>query len=53
MNMEHSPKGTGPPPRRGPNVDLDPNGIVTAKSPDVQRFVLGEAGEQELATLKL
>jgi chlorite dismutase len=35
--MEHSPGGTGPPPRRGPSVDLDPNGIVTGKSPDRQR----------------
>ena len=35
--MEHSPEGTGPPPRRGPSVDLDPSGIVTGKSPDRQR----------------
>ena len=35
--MEHSPGGTGPPPRRGPTVDLDPTGIVTGKSPDRQR----------------
>ena len=35
--MEHSPEGTGPSPRRGPNVDLDPNGIVTGKAPDRQR----------------
>jgi chlorite dismutase len=35
--MEHSPGDTGPPPRRGPFVDLDPNGIVTGKSPDRQR----------------
>ena len=34
--MEHSPEG-GPPPRRGPSVDLDPTGIVTGKSPDRQR----------------
>src|SRR5688500_20172448 len=32
-----SPEGTGPPPRRGPSVDLDPTGIVTGKSPDRQR----------------
>ena len=35
--MEHSPGGTGPAPRRGPSVDLDPNGIVTGKDPDRQR----------------
>jgi chlorite dismutase len=35
--MGHSPEDTGPPPRRGPFVDLDPHGIVTAKSPDRQR----------------
>jgi chlorite dismutase len=35
--MEHSPEGTGPPPRRGPSVDLDPTGIVTGKIPDRQR----------------
>jgi chlorite dismutase len=34
--MEPSPERTGPP-RRGPSVDLDPNGIVTAKEPDRQR----------------
>jgi chlorite dismutase len=28
---------TGPPPRRGPSVDLDPSGIVSAKGPDRQR----------------
>src|SRR5215510_14034827 len=28
---------TGPPPRRGPSVDLDPTGIVTGKAPDRQR----------------
>src|SRR4029453_4162781 len=33
--MEHSPEG--PPPRRGPSVDLDPTGIATGKSPDRQR----------------
>src|SRR6476646_3789152 len=33
--MEHSPEG--PPPRRGPSVDLDPTGIATSKSPDRQR----------------
>jgi chlorite dismutase len=35
--MEHSPKGSAPPPRRGPIVDLDPTGIVTGKDPDRQR----------------
>ena len=35
--MEHSPGDTGPPPRRGPSVDLDPTGIVTGKGPDRQR----------------
>ena len=35
--MEHPPETTGPPPRRGPSVDLDPTGIVTGKSPDRQR----------------
>jgi chlorite dismutase len=35
--MEQPPAGTGPPPRRGPSVDLDPTGIVTGKSPDRQR----------------
>jgi chlorite dismutase len=34
--MEHDPRGTDPP-RRGPSVDLDPTGIVTAKPPDRQR----------------
>jgi chlorite dismutase len=28
---------SGPPPRRGPSVDLDPTGIVSGKSPDRQR----------------
>ena len=37
MSMGHSPEDTGPPPRRGPSVDLDPHGIVTGKSPDRQR----------------
>ena len=37
MSMEHSPGDTGPRPRRGPSVDLDPNGIVTGKGPDRQR----------------
>jgi chlorite dismutase len=36
MSMEHSREGTGPPPRRGPSVDLDPHGIVTGKGPDRQ-----------------
>ena len=31
------PKGTEPPARRGPIVDLDPTAIVTGKSPDRQR----------------
>lgn len=35
--MEHSPRDTDPPPRRGPSVDLDPSGTVTGKSPDRQR----------------
>src|SRR5262245_29504347 len=35
--MDHSHGDTGPPPRRGPSVDLDPHGIVTGKSPDRQR----------------
>jgi chlorite dismutase len=37
MSTEPSPEHTGPPPRRGPSVDLDPSGIVTGKSPDRQR----------------
>ena len=37
MSMEHSPEVIGPPPRRGPSVDLDPTGIVTGKSADRQR----------------
>src|SRR5215213_616109 len=37
MSMPQSPGGTGPPPRRGPSVDLDPTGIVTSKEPDRQR----------------
>src|SRR5712691_6988710 len=35
--MEHSPGDTGPPPRRGPSVDLDPTGILTGKGADRQR----------------
>ena len=35
--MEHSPGDAGPPPRRGPSVDLDPTGIVTGKAADRQR----------------
>jgi chlorite dismutase len=35
--MEHSSETTGPPPRRGPSVDLDPSGIVTGRNPDRQR----------------
>jgi hypothetical protein len=34
MSTEPSAERTGPPPRRGPAVDLDPTGIVTGKSPD-------------------
>ena len=37
MSTDPSPERTGPPPRRGPSVDLDPTGIVAAKSPDRQR----------------
>jgi chlorite dismutase len=37
MSTDHSPESTGPTPRRGPSVDLDPSGIVTGKSPDRQR----------------
>jgi chlorite dismutase len=37
MSMEQPPVPPGPPPRRGPSVDLDPSGIVTGKSPDRQR----------------
>ena len=37
MATEEAPPVTGPPPRRGPSVDLDPHGIVTGKSPDRQR----------------
>jgi chlorite dismutase len=37
MSTEPPPERTGPPPRRGPTVDLDPAGIVTGKSPDRQR----------------
>jgi chlorite dismutase len=36
MSMEPPPERTGPPPRRGPSVELDPTGIVTGKSPDRQ-----------------
>jgi chlorite dismutase len=35
--MEQTPKGTDPPPRRGPSVDTDPTGIVTGRPPDRQR----------------
>ena len=35
--MEDPPKPPDAPPRRGPSVDLDPTGIVTAKAPDRQR----------------
>src|SRR5262245_32406577 len=37
MSIEPPSERTGPPPRRGPSVDLDPTGIVTGKSPDRQR----------------
>ena len=37
MSTEPPPDRTAPPPRRGPSVDLDPTGIVSAKSPDRQR----------------
>jgi len=37
MSAEHTPGEAGPPPRRGPTVDLDPTGVVSAKSPDRQR----------------
>jgi chlorite dismutase len=37
MSTEPFPERTGSPPRRGPSVDLDPTGILTAKSPDRQR----------------
>ena len=37
MSTEPSPERTGAPPRRGPSVDLDPTGVVAAKSPDRQR----------------
>ena len=36
--MDHSSQVTAPPPaRRGPSVDVDPNGIVTGKAPDRTR----------------
>jgi chlorite dismutase len=35
--MEQSPRDQGPPPRRGPSVDLDPSGIHAAKTPDRER----------------
>jgi chlorite dismutase len=37
MSTEPSPDRPGPPPRRGPSVDVDPTGIVAGKSPDRQR----------------
>jgi chlorite dismutase len=37
MSIEPPSERPGPPPRRGPSVDLDPTGIVTGKSPDRQR----------------
>jgi chlorite dismutase len=36
MSTQHGPEGPSAPPRRGPSVDLDPNGIVTGKNPDRQ-----------------
>ena len=35
--MHDTPKAADSPPRRGPTVDVDPTGIVTAKPPDRQR----------------
>lgn len=35
--MEHAPGMSGPTPRRGPSVDLDPNGVMAGKTPDRQR----------------
>jgi chlorite dismutase len=37
MTKENPPEEGGPPPRRGPTVDLDPTGIVSGKSADRQR----------------
>ena len=37
MWLARSPGDTGPSPRRGPAVDLDPTGIVTGKGADRQR----------------
>jgi chlorite dismutase len=37
MSTETPPERTGPPPRRGPSVELDPTGIVGGKGPDRQR----------------
>ena len=37
MSTDHAPEPPGPPARRGPSVDLDPTGIVSAKGPDRQR----------------
>jgi chlorite dismutase len=34
--MEHPSEGDGPPPRRGPSVDLDPSGVFSGKTPDRQ-----------------
>ena len=34
--MDHAPEAVRPSPRRGPSVDLDPNGIVSGKAPDRQ-----------------
>jgi chlorite dismutase len=37
MSTDPPLERTGPPPRRGPSVDLDPTGVVAAKCPDRQR----------------
>ena len=37
MSTEQPPEGAGPPPRRGPSVDLDPTGNVTGTRADRQR----------------
>lgn len=34
---EPPPDRPGPPPRRGPSVDIDPTGVVSGKGPDRQR----------------
>jgi hypothetical protein len=37
MTMELTPGAQSGPPRGGPAVDLDPNGVVAGKGPDRQR----------------